>query len=110
MCVCARTTLKIIHNTCIMRKVCRVLYTELFYAIIPACFHTFCCSVIPTFLMFFTLVYLIFIAAYLMAFTLHTVHNFEFKVQSCSIRMCTYEENGVAHEAIVIEWAVSSAS
>ena len=25
-----------------------VLYTELFYAIIPACFHTFCCSVIPT--------------------------------------------------------------
>ena len=36
------------HNTCIMRKVCRVLYTELFYAIIPACFHTFCCSVIPT--------------------------------------------------------------
>ena len=36
------------HNTCIMRKVCRVLYAELFYAIIPACFHTFCCSVIPT--------------------------------------------------------------
>ena len=36
-----------------------VLYTELFYAIIPACFHTFCCSVIPTspyILMFFTLV------------------------------------------------------
>ena len=43
-------------------KICKmVLYTELFYAIIPACFHTFCCSVIPTvhlhtFLMFFTLV------------------------------------------------------
>ena len=36
-----------------------VLYTELFYAIIPACFHNLCCSVIPTlhtFLMFFTLV------------------------------------------------------
>ena len=30
-------------------KICKmVLYTELFYAIIPACFHTFCCSVIPT--------------------------------------------------------------
>ena len=59
--------------TCIMRKVCRVLYTELFYAIIPACYYTFCCSVIPTylhtFLMFFTLVNLIFIAAYLIAFT-----------------------------------------
>ena len=24
------------------------LYTELFYAIIPACFLTFCCSAIPT--------------------------------------------------------------
>ena len=35
------------HNTCMMRKVCRVLYTELFYAIIPACF-TFCCSAIAT--------------------------------------------------------------
>ena len=31
-----------------MRKVCRVLYTELFCAIIPTCFHTYCCSVIPT--------------------------------------------------------------
>ena len=31
------------HYTCIMG-----LYTELFYAIIPACFHTFCCSTIPT--------------------------------------------------------------
>ena len=31
-------------------------------------------------LMFFTLVYLIFVAAYLIAFTLHSVHNFEFKV------------------------------
>ena len=30
-------------------KICKmVLYIELFYAIIPACFHTFCCSVIPT--------------------------------------------------------------
>ena len=59
----------------------------------------FCCSVIHlhTFLMFFTLVYLIFIAAYLIAFTV-------------ALRMRTYEENGVAHEAIVIEWAVSSAS
>ena len=52
-------------------------------------------------------VYLIFIAAYLIAFTPHTVHNFEFKV---ALRMRTYEENGVAHEAIVIEWAASSAS
>ena len=60
-----------------------------------------------TFLMFFTLVYLIFIVAYLIAFTPHTVHNFGFKV---ALRMCTYEKNGVAHEAIVIEWAVSSAS
>ena len=62
-----------------------------------------------TSLMFFTLVYLVFIAAYLIAFTSHTVHNFEFKVQSCSTH-AQYEENGVAHEAIVIEWAVSSAS
>ena len=59
-----------------------------------------------TLLMFFTLVYLISVAAYLIAFALHTVHNFEFKV----LRMRTYKENGVAHEAIVIEWAVSSAS
>ena len=37
----------IIHVLC--GKICKmVLYTELFYAIIPACFHTFCCSVIPT--------------------------------------------------------------
>ena len=55
---------------------------------------------------FFTLVYLIFVAAYLIAFTPHTVHNFEFKV----LHMRTYEENGVAHETVVIEWAVSSAS
>ena len=34
-----------------------------------------------TFSMFFTLVYLIFIAAYLIAFTPHTVHNFEFIVK-----------------------------
>ena len=41
----------------------------------------------------------------------HTVHNFEFKVQSCSVGMCTNKENGVAdEEAIVIEWAVSNAS
>ena len=58
----------------------------------------------------FTLVYLIYVAAYLIAFTLHTLHNFEFKVQSCSLRMYTNEENGVADEAIVIEWAVSSVS
>ena len=32
-------------NTCTMR---RVLYAEQFYAIIPACFLTFCCSAIPT--------------------------------------------------------------
>ena len=32
----------------------------------------------------FTLVYLIFAAAYLIAFTPHTVHNFELKLQSCS--------------------------
>ena len=59
--------------------------------------------------MFFTLVYLIFIAAYLIAFTPHTVTilSSKFKV---ALRMRTYEENGVAHEAIVIEWAVSSAS
>ena len=62
-----------------------------------------------TFLMFFTLVYLIFIAAYLIAFTPHTVHNFEFKVQSCSTH-AHLRRNGVAHEAIVIEWVVSSAS
>ena len=30
--------------------------------------------------------------------------------QSCSLRMHTNEENGVADEAIVIEWVVSSAS
>ena len=31
------------------RYVCKMgLYTELFYAIIPACFLTFCCSAIPT--------------------------------------------------------------
>ena len=58
-------------------------------------------------LMFFTLVYLIFVAAYLIAFTLHTILSSKFKVAQ---RMRTYEENGVAHEAIVIEWAVSSAS
>ena len=34
------------HPTCIMYKM--GLYTELFYAIIPACFLTFCCSAIPT--------------------------------------------------------------
>ena len=43
--------------------VCKmVLYTELFYALIPACFHTFCCSVIPTspyIFNVFTLVYLV---------------------------------------------------
>ena len=61
-------------------------------------------------LMFFTLVYLIFVAAYLIAFTLHSVHNFEFKVQSCSLHMHTNEESGAAVEAIVIEWAVSSTS
>ena len=60
-----------------------------------------------TFLMLYTLVY---VAAYLIAFTPHTVRNFEFKVQSCSLRMHTNEESGVAVEAIVIEWAVSSAS
>ena len=60
-----------------------------------------------TFLIFFALVYLIFVAAYLIAFTLHTVQYFEFKV---ALRMRAYEENGIAHEAIVIEWAVSSAS
>ena len=59
--------------------------------------------------MFFTLVNLIFIAAYLIAFTPHIVHNYEFKVQSCSLRMRTNEENGVADEVIVTEWAVSSA-
>ena len=52
------------HYTCIMGwgKICKmVLYTELFYAIIPACFHTFCCSVIPTspyiFNVFYTCIY-----------------------------------------------------
>ena len=39
-------------------------YAELFYAIIPACFLTFCCSAIPTspyiFLLFFTLVVIIY--------------------------------------------------
>ena len=39
-----------------------------------------------TVLMFLTLVYLTFAAAHLIAFTPHTVHNFEFKVQSCSTR------------------------
>ena len=63
-----------------------------------------------TFFMFFTLVYLIFLPAYLIAFTPHViVHNFEFKVK-VALRMRTYEENGVAHDTIVIEWAVSSAS
>ena len=61
-----------------------VLYTELFYALIPACFAVLLSLHLHTFLMLFTLVYLIFIAAYLIAFTPHTVHNFEFKVQSCS--------------------------
>ena len=60
--------------------------------------------------MFLTLVYLIFVAAHLIAFTPHTEHNFEFKVQSCSLRMHKNEENGVADEVIVIEWAVSNAS
>ena len=45
---CTYENIPLYGNTCMMRKVCRVLYTELFYAIIPACFHTFCCSVIPT--------------------------------------------------------------
>ena len=93
-----------------MRKVCRVLYTELFYAIIPACFLTFCCSAIPTSPYIFNAFYTCYIAAYLIAFTPYTVHNFEFKVQSCSLRMCTNEENDIADEAIVIEWAVSNAS
>ena len=62
-----------------------------------------------TFLKVFTLVYLIFIAAYLIASlrTQYTILSSKFKV---ALRMRTYEENGVAHEAIVIEWAVSSAS
>ena len=46
----------------------------------------------------------------MIAFTSQTAHNFEFKVQSCSVCMCTNEETGVADEAIVIEWAVSSTS
>ena len=44
-----------------------------------------------------------------MAFTPHTVHNFELKFQSCTLCVHTNEENGVADEAIVIEWVVSSA-
>ena len=44
----------------------------------------------------------------LYTFPPHTVHNFEFKVQSCSLRMRTNEENGVADEAIVIEWVVQA--
>ena len=55
--------------------------------------------------MFVTLVYLIFIAAHLIAFTPHAVHNLSSKFK-VALRMRTYEENGVAHEAIVIEWAV----
>ena len=40
-------TFLIIHVLC--GKICKIgLYTELFYAIIPACFLTFCCSAIPT--------------------------------------------------------------
>ena len=70
-------------------------------------FAVLLCLHLHTFLMFITLVYLIFVAAYLIAFTPNTVHNFELKV---ALRMRTYEENGIAHEAIVIEWAVSSAS
>ena len=50
----------------------------------------------------------IFVAAYLIAFTPQTT---QFWLQSSvALRMCTYEENDVAHEAIVIEWAVSSVS
>ena len=48
----------LVHVLC--GKICKmVLYTELFYAIIPACFHTFAVLLslhLHTFLMFFTLV------------------------------------------------------
>ena len=36
------------HNTCIMRKICGGLHTELFYAIPLPCFISFCSSAIPT--------------------------------------------------------------
>ena len=87
------------HNTCIMRKVCKVLYTILVFLL----FAVLLSLHLHTFLMFFTLVYLIFVAAY---FIPHTVHNLEFKV---ALRMRTYEVNGITHEAIVIDWAVTSA-
>ena len=48
------------HYTCIMWKdICKmVLYTELFYAIIPACFAVLLSLHLHTFLMIFTLVIL----------------------------------------------------
>ena len=80
-----------------MRKVCRVLYTELFYAIIPACFNVFY-TCLPHF-------------SSSILDNVHSAHSTQFWVQSSKLLyMRTYEENGVAHEAIVIEWAVSSAS
>ena len=65
----------------------------------------------PFFNVFYTIMFTSFLyAAYLIAFTPHTVHNFLSSKFKVALRMRTCEENGVAHEAIVIEWAVSSAS
>ena len=78
----------------LMRKICKM--GRILNCFMPSplpCFFTFCCSAIPIsryILLFFTLVYLIFVAAYLITFTPHTLHNFEFK--SCSMCMRTNEE------------------
>ena len=52
--------------------------------------HLFCYPYISN--VFCTCLPHTFVAAYLITFTPHTVHNFEFKGQSCSRRMRTNEE------------------
>ena len=68
----------------IIRKVCRMLYTELFYAIIPACFLSFCCSAIPTSPYIFN----VFLHLFTSFFSLRTILSSKFKV---ALRMRTYE-------------------
>ena len=56
--------------TCIMGKICRVLYTELFY--MPSSLLVF--AVLLHLHSFFTLVYLIFVAAYVLD-SIHSAHS-----------------------------------